>query len=79
MVVLPALKPACSLAVIFAACGCNLLSVIISMTFARMADEIDCSVGLAMNQVAFLGKYDGQGLGPQGWSFSCLPVLVKLG
>ena len=41
-----------------------------------MADEADRSVVLAPLQVAFLGKSDDQGLGPQGWPFSCLPDLV---
>ena len=36
----------------------------------------DCLVVLALLQVAFLGKYDDQGLGPQGWPFACLPDLV---
>ena len=40
------------------------------------ADEVDRSVVLALLQVAFLGKCDDQGLGPQGWLFSCLPDLV---
>ena len=41
-----------------------------------MTDEAYCSVVLAPLQVAFLGKSDDQGLGPQGWPFSCLPDLV---
>ena len=44
--------------------------------FARMADEADCSVVLALLHVAFLGKCDDQGLGPRGLPFSCLPDLV---
>ena len=40
--------------------------------FAWMADEADHTVVLALLQVAFLGKCDDQGLGPQGWPFSCL-------
>ena len=44
--------------------------------FAWVADGADRSVVLALLQVAFLGKFDEQGLGPQGWPFSCLPVLV---
>ena len=35
--------------------------------FACMAD---CSQVLALMQVAFLEKCDGQGLGPRGWPFS---------
>ena len=41
-----------------------------------MADEADRSVGLALLQVAFVGKCDDQGLGPWGWPFSCLSNLV---
>ena len=44
--------------------------------FAWVADEAYRSVVLALLQVAFLGKYDDQGLGPQGWPFSCPPDLV---
>ena len=41
-----------------------------------MTDEADRSVVLALLQVAFLGKYDDEGLGPRGWPFSCLPNLI---
>ena len=44
--------------------------------FVWTADEADRSVVLKLLQVACLGKCDDQGLGPQGWSFSCLPDLV---
>ena len=44
--------------------------------FAWVADEADHLEVLALLQVAFLGKYDDQGLGPQGWPFSCLPDLA---
>ena len=44
--------------------------------FAWVTDEDDRSVVLALPQVAFLEKCDDQGLGPQGWPFSCLPDLV---
>ena len=44
--------------------------------FAWVTDEADCSVVLALLQVAFLGKFDYQGLDPLGWPFSCLPNLV---
>ena len=72
VVLLPALKPACSSAMIFA-CGFNLFSMTFSMT---LLIEAYCSVVLALLQVAFLGKCDDQGLGPQDWPFSCLPDLV---
>ena len=44
--------------------------------FAWVADEADRSVVLALLQVAFLGKCDDQGQGPQGWPFFCLPDHV---
>ena len=44
--------------------------------FPWVADEADLSVVLALLQVAFLGKCDDKGLGPRGWSFSCLLDLV---
>ena len=47
MVLLPALKPACSSMMIFSACG-----------FARVTDESDHLVVLTLLQVAFLGKCD---------------------
>ena len=74
VVLLPALKPACSSAMIFSACGFNPFSMIFSMTW--VADEADRSVVLALLQVAFLGKCGDQGLGPRGWPFCCLPDLV---
>ena len=49
--------------------------MIISVT-AWMTGEADRSVVLALLQFVFLGKCDDQGLGPQGWPFSCLPDLV---
>ena len=44
--------------------------------FAWVANEADRSVVLTPLQAAFLGKCDGQGLGPRGWPFSSLPDLV---
>ena len=58
VVLLPALKPACSSAMIFSACGFYLFSMTFSMTFPWVADEADRSVALALLQVAFLGKCD---------------------
>ena len=57
MVLLPALKSACSPAVIFSACGFNLQNDL-QHDFDWMADEADRSVVLALLQVAFLGKCD---------------------
>ena len=45
--------------------------------FAWVADEADRSIVLAILQVAFLGKCDDQGLGPEGRPFSCLQDLVS--
>ena len=75
MVLLPALKPACSSVMIFSACGFNLFSMILH-DFAWVADEADRWVVLALLQVAFLGKCDDQQLDQQGLPFSCLPDLV---
>ena len=44
--------------------------------FVWVTDEADCSVVLALLQVAFLGKCDDEGLGPRGWPFSSLPDLI---
>ena len=52
MVLLPALKPACSSEMIFSTCGFNLHG------FAWVTAEADCSVVLALLQVAFLAKRD---------------------
>ena len=51
MVLLPALKPACSSAIIFSTCGFHLFSVIFILT---LLDEADYSVVLALLQVALL-------------------------
>ena len=66
VVFLPALKPACSLAMIFSACGFKSVAYDLQHDFAWVADEADRSVVLALRQVAFLGKRDDEGLGPQG-------------
>ena len=44
--------------------------------FAWAADEADRSVVLALLPAVSLGKCDDQGLGPQGWPFSCLPDII---
>ena len=43
-----------------------------------MANEADRSVVMALLQVFFLWKCDGQGLGPWGWPFSCLQILLQI-
>ena len=52
-VLIPALKPACSSAVISFACGWSLFRMIFNM-----ADKADGSVVLAQLQVAFRWEYD---------------------
>ena len=51
VVLLPALNPACSSAIISSAWGLSLFS-----DFARMTDKADCSVLLAELQVAHSGS-----------------------
>ena len=46
------------------------------INFDWMADKVDCSIVVALLQVAFVGECDDQGLGPQGRPFSCLLDLV---
>ena len=75
VVLLPALKLACSSAIIFSACGFSLFCMIFSKT-AWVADKAGRSVILVLLRVAFLGKCDDQGLGPWGWPLSCLSDLV---
>ena len=57
MVLLPALKPACSSAMIFPLAA-SICPVDFQHDFAWVTDEADRSVGLALLQVAFLGKCD---------------------
>ena len=58
VVLLPALKPACSSAMIFSACGFQSVQYDLQHDLAWVADEGDHSVVLALLQVAFLGKCD---------------------
>ena len=53
-----------------------MLLVLLVVSLVFLADDADRSVVLVLLQVVFLGKRDDQGLGPRGWSFSCLPDLV---
>ena len=59
MVLLPALNPACSSAMIFSAFDLQSVQYDLHYDFAWVTDEADCSVVLALLQVAFLGKCDG--------------------
>ena len=63
-------------AMIFSVRSFNLFSMILQHDFAWVAVEVDHFVVLAQLHVAFLGKCDDQGLGPQSWPFSCLTDLV---
>ena len=58
VVLFPALKPACSSAMILSACGFNLVQYDLQHDFAWVTDEAYCPVVLALLQVAFLGKCD---------------------
>ena len=59
VVLLLALKPACSSAMISSACGWSLFRMIFNMTLlTRMADKADGSVVLAQLQVIFLWECD---------------------
>ena len=57
MVLLPALKPACSSAMISSACSWSVLDDL-QHDLTRMADKADGSVVLAQLQVAFLWECD---------------------
>ena len=46
------------------------------MNFTWVTDEADCSIVLALLQVAFLGKCDDEVLGPRCWPFSSVPDLI---
>ena len=58
VVLLPALKPACSSAMILSVCDYSLFSMIFSMTLLGWLMKADRSVVLALLQVTFLGKCD---------------------
>ena len=58
VVLLPALKPACSSAMIFFRLWLQSVQCDLQHDFAWVTDEAYCSVVLALLQVAFLGKCD---------------------
>ena len=88
VVLLPALKPVCSSAMIFSACSFNLFNTIFRMTFLSPDTilpswlgsklQLTCFGGWSFGrlQVVFLRKCNDQGPGPRGWPFSYLPDLV---
>ena len=74
MVLLPALNPACSSAIISSAWGLSLFKITISMTL--LTDEADSFVVLAELQVALFRECNNQRLSPWGRPFSCSPDPV---
>ena len=58
MVLLPALKPACSSAMIFSVLWLQFVQYDLQHDFAWVTDAAECVVVLALLQVAFLGKCD---------------------
>ena len=75
MVLLPALNPACSSAIISSAWG-QPIQDDFQHDFARMTDEADSSVVLAELQVALFRECNNQRLSPWGRPFSCSPGSV---
>ena len=76
MVLLPALNPACSSAIISSAWGFSLFQDDSQPDFARMTDEADSSVVLAELQVALFRECNNQRLRSWGRPFSCSPDSV---
>ena len=73
MVLLPALNPACSLAIISLAWGLSLFNMTINMT---LITEADSSVVLAELQGSLFRECNNQRLSPWGRPFSCSPDPV---
>ena len=71
VVLLPALNPACSSAIIS-----KPIQDEFQHDFARMTDEADSSVVLAELQVALFRECNNQRLSPRGRPFSCSPDPV---
>ena len=76
MVLLPALNPACSSAIIFFSLGFKPIQDDFQHDFARMTDEADSSVVLAELQVALFRECSNQRLSPLGRPGSCSPDTV---
>ena len=76
VVLLPALNPACSSAIISSAWGLSLLQDNFQHDFAGITDEADSSVVLAELQVALFRECNNQRLSPWGRPFSCSPDPV---
>ena len=73
---LPALNPACSSAIISSVLGFKPIQDDFQHDFARMTDEADCSVVLAELQVALFRDCNNQRLSPWDRPFSCSPDPV---
>ena len=76
MVLLPALNPACSSAIISSAWGLKPIQDDFQHDFARMTDGADSSIVLAELQVALFRECNNQRLSPWGRPFSCSPDSV---
>ena len=76
MVLLPALNPACSSAIIFFCLGFKPIQDDFQHDFSGMTDVADSSVVLAELQVALLRECNNQRLSQWGRPFACSPDLV---
>ena len=76
VVLLPALNPACSSAIISSAWGLKPIQDDFQHDFARITDKADSSLVLAELQVALSRKCNNQRLSPRGRPFSCSPDPV---
>ena len=76
MVLIPALNPACSSAIISSAWGLSLFKMLCWNDFAGMTDGANSSVVLAELQVALFRECNNQRLSPWGRPFSCSPDPV---
>ena len=76
VVLLLALNPACSSAIIFSVWGFRHIQDDFQHDLARMTDEADSSVILAELQVALFRECNNQRLSPWGRPFSCSPDSV---
>ena len=78
MVLLPALNPTCSSAIISSAWGLSPVQDDFQHDFARMTDEADSSIVLAELQVALFRECNNQRLSPWGSPFSCFHIRLQI-
>ena len=76
VVLLPALQPTCSSAIIFSLLWLKSAKNDLQHDYGRIADKADGSVILAQLQVSFHRESDNKAFSPIGWPFSCLQDLV---